>query len=84
MDIKDIKSSLSDESEINYDCFEYDDEPFYDKMTVDEWIRDRDMGIYCNDDGYGFYGTDTEISNIEVFSQLTPPQGMNYVYWYEK
>ena len=62
---------------------EFKDEEMYTKMAIDEWNAAKNMGIYKNDDGCGYYGTDSKISNIEVFTQ-EPPKGMNFVYWFNK
>lgn len=66
---------------IHFDDF-YDDEEM--KIPLDKWLEYRRLGIFKNDDGCGYYGTESKISDIEVFSSQNIPEGMNYVYWYNK
>lgn len=58
------------------------------KMTLAEFIEDCKDGYLIDDDGIGYYGTDTAESNLEISpSDVTEREyrtDFTHVYWYNK
>lgn len=60
------------------------------RLKVDDFYLDVADELYIDYDGHGYYGTESEISNIPVCCEDIfngkefQPAGMGYVYWFNK
>lgn len=58
------------------------------KMTLDEFIYGAKEEWLTDDDGYGYFATNTEVSNKEVFfdwdEEVNLPKWVTHVVWYNK
>lgn len=50
-------------------------------MTYEDFITDYEDGIISLDSGYGYYATDTEMSDIEFKSETTFPEVFTHIWW---
>lgn len=60
------------------------------KQKLEDFKRDAEFGIFTDDDGFGLYATDTEVSNREIefwdFDEdnYNVPEWATHVVWYNK
>lgn len=52
------------------------------RMQKSDFLEDVKRGCITEYDGFGYYGTEDKVSNIDCFENA--PKNMNYVYWYNK
>lgn len=56
---------------------------YSDIFTIEEFENDRSMGALISDDGSGYWSTETERSNISVWS-YEKPEWATHVAWYNR
>lgn len=59
------------------------DDEYLDLMKVEDFVNACKYNYITDDDGMGFWATDKQISNYQVFVD-SKPENSTYVAWYNK
>lgn len=52
------------------------------RMQKSDFLKYVESGCITEYDGFGYYGTEDKVSNVDCFNKA--PENMNYIYWYNK